>query len=178
MAPIVSVPSPASSIPRSSSSPFRSTSMSGDAARAFITLIRVWPPARARAPSSDASSSRASATDPAFAYSTSRRSTRAILQRGVNAGFRVLQPPAGATRARGEDLAEHRDGGLGRRVRADVEPRRPGNPIELLVGDSLLAKDPAPALGVARGADPPDVEGVAREGGADQRQVELVVVRE
>ena len=41
IAPIVSVPSPASSIPRSSSSPFRSTSMSGDAARAFMTLINI-----------------------------------------------------------------------------------------------------------------------------------------
>src|SRR3954465_7028017 len=178
IAPIVSVPSPASSIPRSSSSPSRSTSMSGEAARAFITLISVWPPASARAPSFAASSSKASATDPGFAYSTSRSSTSAILQRGVNAGFRVLQPSAGATRARGEDLAEHRDGGLRRRVRADVEPRRPGDPIELVVGDSLLAQEAAAALLVAPRADPPDVEGIAREGGADQRQVELVVVRE
>src|SRR5262245_60342208 len=123
---MVSVPSPASSIPLSSSSPLRSTSMSGDAARAFITLIRVWPPARARAPSFDASSSNASATDPGLAYSTSLNSTRAILQSGVNAGFRVLQAPAGAARAHGEDLAEHRDGGLGRRVGADVQPGRPG----------------------------------------------------
>src|SRR3954452_6769852 len=108
--------------------------MSGEAARAFITLISVWPPASARAPSSDASSSRASATDRGLAYSTSRSSTSAILQRGVNAGFRVLQSPAGATRARGEDLAEHRDSGLGRRVRPDVESRRLEDPLELVIG--------------------------------------------
>ena len=79
IAPIVSVPSPASSIPLSSPSPFRSTSMSGEAARAFMTLMIVCPPASARAPSFAASSSRASATDPGLAYSTSRSSTRAIL---------------------------------------------------------------------------------------------------
>jgi len=41
IAPIVSVPSPASSIPFSSSSPLRSTSMSGEAARDFMTLTSV-----------------------------------------------------------------------------------------------------------------------------------------
>ncbi len=38
--------------------------MSGDAARAFITLISVCPPASARAPSFDASSSSASRHGP------------------------------------------------------------------------------------------------------------------
>src|SRR5437899_214764 len=74
MAPISSVPSAPSSIPLSSSSPPRSTSASGDPARAFITLINVWPPARARAPSFAASSPIASARDDGLAYSTSRRS--------------------------------------------------------------------------------------------------------
>src|SRR3954452_5368100 len=88
MAPIVSVPSPASSIPFRSVSPFRSTSMSGDAARAFMTLISVWPPASARAPSLAASRLSASATDAGFAYSTSRSSTGAILR---SAGWGLQQ---------------------------------------------------------------------------------------
>src|SRR2546430_3289610 len=58
--------------------------MSGDAARAFMTLITVCPPASARAPSLDASSSKASATDPGFAYSTSRSSIAAILSRSAH----------------------------------------------------------------------------------------------
>ena len=74
IAPIVSVPSAARSIPFSSSIPLRSTSASGDAARAFITLMIVWPPASARAPSFSASRSIASASDSGRAYSTSRSS--------------------------------------------------------------------------------------------------------
>ena len=50
MAPISSV-DPETEIVRSSSSPARSTSTSGEAARCFITLTSVWPPASARAPS-------------------------------------------------------------------------------------------------------------------------------
>src|SRR5437763_1897658 len=143
IAPIVSVPSPASSIPRRSSSPFRSTSMSGEAARAFITLISVWPPASARAPSFDASSSRASATDPGFAYSTSRRSTRRSYiglgdRLGVDARLDLLEPTALAPRANGEDLREHRERRLGRRVRPDVEPCRPGDPLEVVLVDAAL----------------------------------------
>ena len=42
--------------PSARSRPFRSTSASGEAARAFITLTSVWPPASARAPSLSASS--------------------------------------------------------------------------------------------------------------------------
>ena len=50
IAPISSVV-PETEIVRSSSSFPRSTSTSGEAARCFITLTSVWPPARARAPS-------------------------------------------------------------------------------------------------------------------------------
>ena len=50
IAPISSV-DPETAIVRSSSSPPRSTRTSGDAARCFITLSSVWPPASARAPS-------------------------------------------------------------------------------------------------------------------------------
>ena len=51
IAPIVTVPSGAKSMPFSSSRPFKSTRTSGEAARAFMTLINVCPPAKARAPS-------------------------------------------------------------------------------------------------------------------------------
>ena len=50
IAPISSV-DPETEIVRSSASPARSTSTSGEAARCFITLTSVWPPASARAPS-------------------------------------------------------------------------------------------------------------------------------
>src|SRR3954452_8164100 len=138
IAPIVSVPSPASSIPRSSSSPFRSTSMSGDAARIFMTLISVCPPASARAPSFDASSSSASATDPGFAYSTSRSSIAAILSRSayrlrVDAGACLSKRPAGTAGAHSKDLGEDGDGGLLRRSGAEVEPGRPRDALQLLL---------------------------------------------
>src|SRR5579859_5399836 len=152
--------------------------MSGDAARAFMTLTSVCPPARARAPSFAARSCSASATDPGFAYSTSRKSTRAILQRRVNPSLRVLQPPAGAIRADGDHLGEHRERGLARRVGADVEPRRSRDPAELLVGHPFLAQDATPTLLVPARADPADVEGAARKRAADHGQVELVVVCE
>src|SRR5947209_5070405 len=152
--------------------------MSGDAARAFMTLMSVCPPARARAPSFAASSSSASATEPGFAYSTSRNSMRAILSRCVNPALRVAQPAAVAARPRRDDLREDRHGGLSRRVGADVETGRPGDARELVVGHAVLAEDTAPPLLVAVRADPADVERVACERAADHRQVELVVVRE
>src|SRR5205823_1180621 len=110
---------------------------SGEAARAFITLIIVWPPASARAPSFAASSSSASPTDVGFAYSTSRSSTRRSYP-GLRDGFsvdavqRFLEPSAGASRAHREDLREHRERRLGRRVRADVETGGPGDAVEVV----------------------------------------------
>ncbi len=65
---------PARSMPFSSSMRLRSISASGEPARAFITLMSVWPPASARAPSFAARSSTASARDAGRAYPTSRRS--------------------------------------------------------------------------------------------------------
>ena len=61
-------------IVRSSARSARSTSTSGEAARAFITLTSVWPPARARAPSCSERREIASSTVAGRAYSTSRRS--------------------------------------------------------------------------------------------------------
>ena len=70
---------PDTAIVRSSSRSARSTRTSGDAARCFITLTSVWPPARARAPSCSERSATASSTDPGRAYDTSRSSMAAIL---------------------------------------------------------------------------------------------------
>ena len=61
-------------IVRSSARSARSTSTSGEAARAFITLTSVCPPARARAPSCSERRAIASSTVAGRAYSTSRRS--------------------------------------------------------------------------------------------------------
>src|SRR5512132_2034318 len=105
--------------------------ISGDAARAFMTLISVCPPASARAPSFDASSSKASATDPGFAYSTSRSSIAAILR--VDAGTRLPKQPAGAARAHSEDLSEDRHGHLLRRRCTEIEPGRPPETLQLLL---------------------------------------------
>src|SRR6478672_10743129 len=176
IAPIVSVPSPASSIPRSSSSPFRSTSMSGDAARAFMTLISVCPPASARAPSFDASSSKASATDPGFAYSTSRSSIAAILR--VDAGTRLPKQPAGTAGAHGQDLSEDRHGHLLRRRCAEVEAGRPRDAIQVLLWHAFLEEQPASPLLVPARAEPAEVERLGRERALHQREVELVVVRQ
>src|SRR6266567_5860913 len=54
---------------------WRSTSTSGEAARAFITLTSVWPPASARAPSCAESRPTASSTFFGRTYSTSASST-------------------------------------------------------------------------------------------------------
>src|SRR5512133_2473226 len=63
-------------MPLSSSRRLRSTRKSGEAARAFITLISVCPPARARAPSCSERRRTASWTPAGRAYSTSRKSMR------------------------------------------------------------------------------------------------------
>src|SRR4051794_31151082 len=71
-------------MPRSSSRSWRSTSTSGEAARAFMTLIKVCPPASARAPSFAARAVSASSTDCGRAYSTSRRSIETRLRAESN----------------------------------------------------------------------------------------------
>ena len=125
--------------------------MSGDAARAFITLISVCPPASARAPSFDASSSSASATDPGFAYSTSRSSIAAILR--VDAGIRLPKRPARTAGTHSEDLREDRDCGLVRRGRTEVESGRarrcaPARPRRRL--PRAAARAAAPGCGASR----------------------------
>src|SRR4029453_9501381 len=127
--------------------------MSGDAARAFMTLISVCPPASARAPSFDASTSKASATDPGFAYSTSRSNIAAILR--VDAGTRLAKQPAGAPRAHSEDLSEDRHGHLLRRRRTEVEAGRSRDALQGFVRHAFLEEQPAPPfLGSARARPP------------------------
>ena len=82
IAPISTEPLPRSRTPRSSSRSWRSTRTSGEAARAFITLTSVCPPASARAPSSAASNATASSTVFGRAYCTSRRSIGAFSNTG------------------------------------------------------------------------------------------------
>src|SRR5580765_4872128 len=118
--------------------------MSGEAARAFMTLISVCPPASARAPSFDASSSKASATDPGFAYSTSRSSIAAILR--VAAGTRLPKQPAGTAGTHGQDLSQDRHGHLLRRRRAEVEAGRPRDAIQVFVGQAFCEEQPAPSF--------------------------------
>src|SRR5215208_4814939 len=90
IAPSSSVPSPVALMTVSSSSAARSTSMSGAAARCFITLISVCPPASARALSCSDRSWIASAIPAGRAYSTSLRSTTGLKHAA----------PTGATPAR------------------------------------------------------------------------------
>src|SRR6478672_8398498 len=181
IAPIVSVPSAASSIPRSSSRPLMSTSLSGEAARAFITLISVWPPASAR-PQSFAARS-ASATDPGFAYSTSRSSIVAILSRSghrlrVDAGARRSQRPAGTAGPHREDLGKDGDGGLLGRARAEVEPGGAGDARQVLFRHAFFEEQPAPPFLVPARAEPAEVERLGRKCAAYEGEVELVVVRQ
>src|SRR5258705_13250183 len=76
-------------MPFNSSMRPRSTSPSGEPARAFITLIRVCPPASARAPSSERSNSIASPSDPGRAYPTSRRSISVHLIKCQRGGMQM-----------------------------------------------------------------------------------------
>src|SRR4051795_8763685 len=78
IAPISTEPLPRSRTPRKSSRSWRSTSTSGDAARAFMTLTSVCPPASGRAPSCADKSPTASSTVFGRAYCTSRRSIGAF----------------------------------------------------------------------------------------------------
>src|SRR4051794_29587715 len=158
IAPIVSIPSPPSSIPFRSSSPFRSTSTSGEAARDFITLINVWPPARARAPSFCFRIASASARDAGFAYSTSRSSTGAILlfhgeRFRMNALRSGLERAARAAHADRDDLGEHRERRLRRRARAEVEAARPRDPVDACLRNAGLAQQRVSTLLVSPGAE-------------------------
>ena len=60
----------------------------------------------------------------------------------VNPVLRVAQAPAVAAGPCGDDLREDRHRRLGRRARADVEAGRPGDPLELVVGDASSRRRP------------------------------------
>src|SRR5881227_1576542 len=94
----------------------------------------------------------------------------------VDARLRIPEASAAAAGADGEDLGEDRDGGLGGRVGADVEPARARDAVELVLGHTGLDEQTAAPLLVAPRAEPPDVERVGREGALHEREVELVVV--
>src|SRR3954447_14496903 len=98
IAPIDTVPSDARSIPLRSASLLRSMRTSGEAARAFMTLIRVWPPARARAPSCSESRRTASWTLAGRAYSTSLNSIRYSEQNRLHRSRNKQSPHAGTLR--------------------------------------------------------------------------------
>ena len=78
-----SSPSSVSRIPRSSGTSLRSTSSSGAAIRAFITLTSVCPPASARAFGFAASSEIASSRERGRAYSTLARSIAVLYAFGL-----------------------------------------------------------------------------------------------
>src|SRR5215204_1871756 len=86
-----------------------------------------------------------------------RRGRRRVLLR-VDAALGLLEPPAGTAGAHGEDLAEDRQRGLLLRLGADVEPARPGDALERLLGDTGLEQPRAALLLVAARAERADVE--------------------
>src|SRR5689334_18439532 len=95
---------------------------------------------------------------------------------GVDATAGLLEAAAVATRADGHDLRQHRQGGLGRRVRADVESGRAADALEVCSVDAGLEQALAPPLLVAPRAERADVVRLGCERAGEQRQVELVVV--
>src|SRR5260370_37252794 len=68
----------------------------------------------------------------------------------------VAQRSTGAPCAHGEDLREHRERGLRRRLGADVEPARSGDPVEVGRGDSRAEGQLAPALLLAPPTERPE----------------------
>jgi hypothetical protein len=96
----------------------------------------------------------------------------------VDAVGRGRERGAVAPGAHGERLGQDRDGGLGRRVGAEVEAGGAVDPLELLVRQARLEELVAPLRLRPARADRADVEGVGREGGLERGDVELEVVRE
>ena len=95
----------------------------------------------------------------------------------VDRAGQVRQREACGARAGGEDLGEHRDGGLPRGRRADVEADRGVQPGQLVVGDPAL--DQLRDAAVLRPSRPhrAHVPGAGPQRGEHQVGVEPVVVR-
>ena len=87
------------------------------------------------------------------------------------------RPPSRPART-ADDLGQDGDGGLLRRVRADVEADRPRDALELLVADARLAQAVAALLLRAAGAERADVADAAPQRARDGRVVQLGIVRE
>src|SRR5439155_24813212 len=77
---------------------------------------------------------------------------------GVDAALAVAQRAALAACPNREDLGQDRERGLARRVGADVEAARAGDPLQRLLGDAGLEQALAAALLVAARAERADVE--------------------
>ena len=63
---------------------------------------------------------------------------------GVNRAAALGQAPPGAAGANGQHLGQDRDGGLGGRVRAEVQACQAGQPLELFLGEAGLEQPLAP----------------------------------
>src|SRR6266545_5380502 len=97
---------------------------------------------------------------------------------GVDPPLGVLQRPAGAAGAAGEDLGKDRERGLGGSMRADVEPRGAGDPVDVLFGHALCEQPLTPTGLVAARAQGADVERGRAERALERGDVEAILVRE
>src|SRR5256886_1366872 len=96
----------------------------------------------------------------------------------VDPGFRVAQwttLPAGARR---EDLRDDRERRLGGGERADIEPGRAGDALELSLVDTRLQQPLAPTLLVSAGAERAAIKRLCHQRPVDRGHIEIVVVRQ
>ena len=107
--------------------------------------------------------------DVAAAVAAARARLASDLDLGVDALRRLAQRAAGAAGAHGEDLRQDRERRLFGRMRAQVEPGRPVDPLERFLRDALLEQPLAPLLLSSPRAERADVERVRLEH-ADQRR--------
>src|SRR6266513_677976 len=101
-----------------------------------------------------------------------------LLLLDVDPALRVAQRTALPASAGREDLGEDRERRLGGRDRADVEPGRAGDALELSLVDTRLQQPLAPTLLVSAGAERADIERLCHQRAVDRRHIELVVVRQ
>src|SRR6185437_10845014 len=97
---------------------------------------------------------------------------------GVDPLTRRSQATTLAARANGEDLGEDRYSRLRRRSGAEVEARRPVEPLELLLRNACLEQLLSPTLLGPAGSERADVERVAGERAGQRRHVPAILVRE
>src|SRR5439155_14328731 len=93
------------------------------------------------------------------------------LKLGVDASLSVLQRAAGTPGAAREDLREDREGNLGRRIGADVEPGRARDSVDVLSHHARFEQPLAPSLLVAARTECTDVERIRLERSLERRDV-------